>query len=244
MINRLLGPNKFLNFRKAIGILDKKDRKKLTYITAIQVFLGILDLLGVLAVGLLGTLSVTGVQSRDPSSRVYKVLEILGISSFSIQAQASIIGLTAVSLLVGRTIISIFITRRILYFMSRRGAEISANLVRRLLSQPLLIVQKRSVQESLFAVTTGVEIIALQVLALSVVLVADVALLAILIFGLTIFGIGDAFLIVTNLGNSPWTVLAEGISLNTPLNIGASTFLVSALVLLFWIPLKQMPGFD
>jgi uncharacterized membrane protein YczE len=67
--------------------------------------------------------------------------------------------------------------------------------------------------------------------------------MAILIFGLTIFGIGDAFLIVTNLGNSPWTVLAEGISLNTPLNIGASTFLVSALVLLFWIPLKQMPGF-
>ena len=67
--------------------------------------------------------------------------------------------------------------------------------------------------------------------------------MAILIFGLTIFGIGDAFLIVTNLGNSPWTVLAEGISLNTPLNIGASTFLVSALVLLFWIPLKQTPGF-
>jgi uncharacterized membrane protein YczE len=63
-----------------------------------------------------------------------------------------------------------------------------------------------------------------------------------LIFGLTIFGIGDAFLIATNLGNSPWTVLAEGISLNSPLNIGASTFLVSAIVLLFWIPLRQKPG--
>ena len=66
--------------------------------------------------------------------------------------------------------------------------------------------------------------------------------LSILIFGLTIFGIGDAFLIITNLGNSPWTVLAEGISLNTPLNIGAATFLISTLVLLFWIPLKQKPG--
>jgi uncharacterized membrane protein YczE len=67
--------------------------------------------------------------------------------------------------------------------------------------------------------------------------------IGILIFGLTIFGIGDAFLIATNLGNSPWTVLAEGISLNSPLNIGASTFLVSAIVLLFWIPLRQKPGF-
>ena len=184
MINQILGPNKFLNFRKAIGILDKKDRKKLTYITAIQIFLGILDLLGVLAVGLLGTLSVTGVQSRDPSSRVYKVLEILGISSFSIQAQASIIGLAAVSLLVGRTIISIFITRRILYFMSRRGAVISASLISRLLAQPLLVIQKWSTQESLFAVTSGVQIIALQIIALSVMLVADVALLFILILGL------------------------------------------------------------
>lgn len=184
MINQILGPKKFLNFRKAIGILDKKDRKKLTYITAIQIFLGILDLLGVLAVGLLGTLSVTGVQSRDPSSRVYKVLEMLGISNFSIQAQASIIGLAAVSLLVGRTIISIFITRRILYFMSRRGAIISANLISRLLAQPLLIIQRWSTQESLFAVTSGVQIIALQIIALSVMLVADVALLFILILGL------------------------------------------------------------
>jgi uncharacterized membrane protein YczE len=68
------------------------------------------------------------------------------------------------------------------------------------------------------------------------------ARLSILIFGLTIFGIGDAFLIITNLGNSPWTVLAEGISLNTPLNIGSSTFLISTIVLLLWIPLKQKPG--
>ena len=178
------GPERFLNFRKSIGILEKSDRKKLAYITAIQIFLGLLDLLGVLAVGLLGTLSVTGVQSRDPSSRVYKVLEMLGIANLSIQAQASIIGISAVFLLVGRTIISIFITRRILYFMARRGAVISANLISRLLAQPLLVIQKWSTQESLFAVTSGVQIIALQIIALSVMLVADVALLFILILGL------------------------------------------------------------
>ena len=179
-----LSPERFLNFRKAVGILDKNDRKKLTYITVIQIFLGLLDLLGVLAVGLLGTLSVTGVQSRDPSSRVYKVLEMLGIANLSIQAQASIIGIAAVFLLVGRTIISIFVTRRILYFMARRGAVISANLISRLLAQPLLVIQKWSTQESLFAVTSGVQIIALQIIALSVMLVADIALLFILILGL------------------------------------------------------------
>jgi len=67
--------------------------------------------------------------------------------------------------------------------------------------------------------------------------------LAILFFGLTIFGIGEAFLVVSSLGNSPWVVLSEGISINTIFNIGESTFLVSVLVLLLWIPLKQRPGF-
>ena len=64
-----------------------------------------------------------------------------------------------------------------------------------------------------------------------------------LIFGLTIFGIGEAFLVVTGLGNSPWVVLSEGISLNSDFNIGESTFLVSVAVLALWIPLKQKPGF-
>ena len=65
----------------------------------------------------------------------------------------------------------------------------------------------------------------------------------VLIFGLMIFGVGEAFLVVTSLGTSPWVVLSEGISLNSNLNIGESTFLVSVVVLLLWIPLRQKPGF-
>jgi uncharacterized membrane protein YczE len=65
----------------------------------------------------------------------------------------------------------------------------------------------------------------------------------VLILGLMVFGIGEAFLVVTSLGNSPWVVLSEGISLNSTLNIGESTFLVSVVVLLLWIPLRQNPGF-
>ena len=172
------------NFKRAVGILSKTDKIKLMVITLIQVLLGVLDLFGVLAVGLLGTLSVSGIQSQEPGTRVNSVLSFLRLSESSFQTQATAIGLAAVLLLVGRTVLSIIFTRRILYFMSRRGALISANLVRRFLSQPLLVVQKWSTQESLFAVTIGVEIIALQVLALAVVLIADIALLVILICGL------------------------------------------------------------
>ncbi|MEK9805134.1 MAG: YitT family protein [Euryarchaeota archaeon] len=63
-----------------------------------------------------------------------------------------------------------------------------------------------------------------------------------LIIGLIIFGAGDAVLISARLGNTPWTVLAEGIAENLDLSIGKSTFLVSLLVLLIWIPLREKPG--
>ena len=61
-------------------------------------------------------------------------------------------------------------------------------------------------------------------------------------FGLMLFGLGEGLLIVSNSGASPWSVLAQGISLNINLSIGTTTFLVSIFVLILWIPLKQKPG--
>jgi uncharacterized membrane protein YczE len=66
--------------------------------------------------------------------------------------------------------------------------------------------------------------------------------LFILIIGLIVFGAGDAIIIAAGIGNTPWTVLAEGIAVNLDWTIGKATFLVSVLVLLFWIPLKEKPG--
>ena len=63
-----------------------------------------------------------------------------------------------------------------------------------------------------------------------------------LFFGLIIFGFGEGLLILSTTGNSPWSVLAEGISKNSKLSIGAATFLISVSVLFLWIFLKQKPG--
>lgn len=67
--------------------------------------------------------------------------------------------------------------------------------------------------------------------------------LPILFFGLAIFGIGDALLIQSTIGNSPWSVFAQGLSLRTPLSVGEATAITSIAVLLLWIPLKERPGF-
>jgi uncharacterized membrane protein YczE len=63
-----------------------------------------------------------------------------------------------------------------------------------------------------------------------------------LIFGLVIFGLGEGLLILSITGNSPWSVLAEGISNTTSLSIGAATFFISVSVLFLWIFIKQKPG--
>lgn len=67
--------------------------------------------------------------------------------------------------------------------------------------------------------------------------------LPILFIGLAIFGIGDALLIQSTIGNSPWSVFAQGLSLRTPLSVGEATAITSFGVLLLWIPLKERPGF-
>ena len=63
-----------------------------------------------------------------------------------------------------------------------------------------------------------------------------------LCFGLTLFGLGEGLLIVSFTGASPWSVLAQGISLNINLSVGTITLLISLAVLVLWIPLGQKPG--
>ena len=63
-----------------------------------------------------------------------------------------------------------------------------------------------------------------------------------LCLGLSLFGFGESLLIHSTIGVSPWTVLAEGISLKLHWSVGFATFIVSMMVLSSWIFLKQKPG--
>ena len=173
-------------FSKAFQVLSQKDQRKVLIVVVLQVCIGFLDLLGVIAIGLLGAISVAGLQSKLPDNRISSTLEFFQLSNISLQCQALALSISAVVLLVGRTVISIYFTRRILFFLSNRGAQISANLVARLLSQSLITIQSRTSQQTLFAVTRGVEYVTLQILAPAIVLASDVALLIIMAIGLFI----------------------------------------------------------
>jgi uncharacterized protein len=66
--------------------------------------------------------------------------------------------------------------------------------------------------------------------------------LVVLLAGLWLFGTGEALLVASHLGNTPWTVLAQGLSRHSPLSIGEATFAISLVVLVAWIPLRERPG--
>ena len=63
-----------------------------------------------------------------------------------------------------------------------------------------------------------------------------------LIFGLILFGLGEALIVTASIGVSPWFVLHQGLSFISGYSIGITTFVVSLVVLLLWIPLSQRPG--
>ena len=169
---------------QAMFMLSKKDRTKVVWITTIQVFMGLLDLAGVVMIGALGALSIQGLESKAPGNKVSDLMRILHISKLSFQGQVAAIGIGAAILLVSKTIASIFFTRKTYFFLSRRGAQISAEMIARLLSQNLLKIQSRSSQQTLFMVTAGVQDLMIGVLATIIQVITDSSLLILMIIGL------------------------------------------------------------
>ena len=169
---------------RAAAVLSSSDRKKVFAVILIQVFLGGLDLVGVGLIGVIGSLTISGVGAKQPGNRVQWLLDQLQLGDFELQTQATILALLAVSIMVIKTLLSMFFIRKILYFLSYRGAKLSSILVSRLLAQPLLTVQSRSNQETLFALTTGVGSITIGVLATFVSLISDSSLLLVMAIGL------------------------------------------------------------
>jgi len=60
--------------------------------------------------------------------------------------------------------------------------------------------------------------------------------------GLVLYGASASLIILSQLGNDPWDVLHQGLSLQTGIGTGIWVCIAGALVMLLWIPLRQKPG--
>ena len=191
------------SLKKCFDVLSVSDRRKVVGACILQFMLSILDLIGVATVGVLGSLAVSGVQSNTPGERVGKILQVLGIESLNFQQQVAVLGISATAFFMGRTLLSIALSRKILFFISRRGSAISTELASKLFSKGLTELRRRSNQQNLYAVTTGVQSVTLGVIGIGIILVADFSLLLVLLVGLLLVDVIvaiSAFLIFSAVG--------------------------------------------
>lgn len=140
----------------------------------------LLDLVGVLLIGLVGALAVTTVQSQPPPSTVTSVVDFLGLGALSNQALVVVLSSAAAAVLLTKSIVSSFLTRRVLIFLANRQALVSARLSKALLSRPLTFVQKRSSQETSYALIGGAGAATSQILGQLVIAATEAALLVVL----------------------------------------------------------------
>ena len=189
-------PKSNLNtLKRAFLVLPLTARKRVVTLTAAQIAIGGLDLLGIFSLGILGAISVNGVQNNDSGTFSATVLKILDLNKLDFQMQVLVLGIMSIVFLVGRTCLSVLFTRQTLFFLSRSGAVISSTLISKILSQSFTSLQANTSQQKLFSVTRGVELVAVQVLATAIATISDLSLL--IIICITLFVINPPTAIIS-----------------------------------------------
>ena len=169
---------------RCLRTLPSSDHKKIPFVVLLQVILALIDLLAVGIIGIIATLSISGIQSTSPDSRIIEILRFIKIQDLTLQNQATILGLLAASLLIFRTLASMYITRKTLYFLSNRGAALASDIFSRLTAQSLTSVRNLSTQEAFYAITSGTSAISLGIIGAFLSTFADAIVAFVMIFGL------------------------------------------------------------
>ncbi len=174
----------FQELLKCFHLLKPQDQKRIVLVTIIQIVFGLLDLLGVAVIGIVSALIVRNLNAQGPGDRVGKILELTGLEQFSSQQQIVILAICAVVVLSSKTIFSVILLRKTLYYLSRRGSQITTELFAKLLNRQLIFINSEPLQKRLFSITTGVSNLTVGVLTNTVLIVSDLALLLMLSIGL------------------------------------------------------------
>jgi ABC-type multidrug transport system fused ATPase/permease subunit len=172
--------------RSSLNLLAKRDRKLLVLITAAQMSTAFLDLVGILMIGLVTALSLSVMSSIPQPAVVQRALEASGLDSADTVMVALTLAVAAGVLLITKSALNMFLTKRILRFLANRQALVSGRLAAGLLSRPLLQVQQRSSQETVYSLTSGVSAATIMILGQGTIALSEIALLVILAIGMLV----------------------------------------------------------
>ena len=172
------------DYFRILKLVNQSDRIKLFLVSLIQIFLAFLDLIGVAFFGLIGSVTVSAISSTKVAGRTESVVNFIGLENYTSQIQVAILGSLAAALMIIKTFASLYFNKKIIFFLSRRSAIMSANLTSNLFKKSFTEIKRQGSQKLIFMLTDGVGSITNGVLATSVSLIADFALLIILLIGL------------------------------------------------------------
>ena len=167
-----------------LKLVSQSDLIKLFLVSLIQIFLAFLDLIGVAFFGLIGSVTVSAISSTKVTGKTESVVNFIGLENYTSQVQVAILGSLAAILMIIKTFASLYFNKKIIFFLSRRSAVMSANLTSNLFKKSFTEIKRQGSQKLIFILTDGVGSITNGVLATSVALIADFALLIILLVGL------------------------------------------------------------
>ncbi len=170
--------------RASLRLLTQRDRRLLAIITVAQMSTAFLDLLGILLIGLVTALSLSIMSSIPQPAIVQSALDTLGLNQADPVTVALVLAGIGGFLLITKSVLNMLLTRRILRFLANRQAMVSGRLAAGLLSRPLLQVQQRSSQETVYTLTGGVSAATLLVLGQGTVALSEITLLVILAIGM------------------------------------------------------------
>ncbi len=170
--------------RASLGLLTQRDRRLLGLITLVQMSTAFLDLFGILLIGLVTALSLSVLSSVSQPTIVQSALDIVGLNEADPTNVALALAVVGGILLMSKSVLNMLLTRRILRFLANRQAMVSGRLAAGLLARPLLQVQQRSSQETVYTLTGGVSAATLQVLGQATVALSEIFLLVVLAVGM------------------------------------------------------------
>ena len=171
---------------KAIAFTSRSDRKKLILITIITFLISLLDLAAVALAGVIGALAVRGIQDQNAGDRVRTLMESLNLDQFELKTQILLLAVAALCLLISRSFLSYYFSRKIFVYMSSSANKVTKELLEKLLDCDVTMVQKRSVQENLYAITIGANNLMLGILGSVISISTDLVLFIILFAGMFI----------------------------------------------------------
>jgi len=177
--------------------------------------LNFLDLISVCLIGLIVSLASTPLGQRGGT--VTEVLIFFGLDNFTFKEQALVLSGIAILLLVSKSILTLKMLRKLNTFLGRESANLTGDLVLRLLSASLLQLRNRSMHDSLWILTTGVSITFLQVVGRAAVMLSDLGMILIMLVSLFVINPNVAFsamLIFGTVGSCLYFVLRRRAALN------------------------------